>query len=94
MAGPSVWAIILSGKKENIVQQTGQILAQKAPKQAGIVVLGPAPAPLAKLRDKYRYRLLVKGTKPLQKYVKNWLENVPVPHSVRVAIDVDPYSFY
>ena len=86
-------ALIISGANENMVQQAAQKLAQKAPQEDGVVVLGPAPAPLVKLRDKYRYRLLVKGNKPLQKYVKGWLESVPLPYQIRVVVDVDPLSF-
>lgn len=58
-------------------------------------LLGPAPAPIAKVRDRYRYRLLVKGPQGvlLQGLVKEWIEGVAVPRGVRVTIDVDPVSF-
>ena len=61
----------------------------------GIEVLGPAPAVMAVLRGQHRHRLLLKtarATKP-QGLVVDWLERVRVPNSVRVQVDVDPYSF-
>ncbi len=58
-------------------------------------ILGPAPAPLFKLRGKTRYRFLVKSPRNfnLQNYVRAWLSGVALPRSVRVKVDVDPYSF-
>jgi primosomal protein N' (replication factor Y) len=58
-------------------------------------VLGPAPAPLFRLRDKTRYRFLVKAPKnfPLQAYLRDWMQGVRMPSSVRAKVDVDPYSF-
>lgn len=86
-------AFILSGKREQDVAKAGQMLAQKAPKKEGVRVLGPAPAPLAKLNDMYRYRLLLKGQGALQGYVQAWLSEVEIPRGVRVVIDIDPEFF-
>ena len=60
-----------------------------------IQTLGPAPAPFARLRGKYRYRLLVCADKNLnlQKTLSNWVEQVRVPSNVRIYIDIDPQSF-
>ena len=87
-------ALVVDGLDEKLVKKSAEVLAQKAPETKGIIVLGPAPAPLAKLRDRYRYRLLVKGVVPLQKYVKSWLENTPIPQKIRVVVDVDPHSYF
>jgi primosomal protein N' (replication factor Y) len=59
-----------------------------------IEILGPAPAPLAKLRDKYRYRILVKSSGKLHEPIQKWLAQTKIPSSVRVVVDVDPVSFY
>jgi primosomal protein N' (replication factor Y) len=58
-------------------------------------VLGPAPAPLAMLRGRHRYRLLVQARRdlPLPAILRDWLARVPLASAVRVVIDVDPYSF-
>ena len=63
---------------------------------AGVTVLGPAEAPLALIRGRYRFRLLVKTEREvdLQAYLRAWLARCPKPRgNVRVAIDVDPQSF-
>ncbi len=88
-------ALIVSGPDEIAVSETAKRLAAAAPKGAGVEVLGPAPAVMAVLRGQHRHRLLLKtgrNTKP-QGLVTDWLDRVRVPNSVRVQIDVDPYSF-
>jgi primosomal protein N' (replication factor Y) len=62
--------------------------------QGGLVkVLGPAPAPLARLRGRYRFQVLLraKERKPLRQTL---LALAPVRERisarVRVAIDIDP----
>lgn len=89
-------ALILSGPDEVAVIAAGRTLAAAAPKGEGIDVLGPAPAFMALLRGVHRHRLLLKtgrGQAP-QPLVRDWLKAVKIPSSVRVQIDVDPYSFY
>jgi primosomal protein N' (replication factor Y) len=58
-------------------------------------VLGPAPAPLAMLRGLQRERLLLKARRDVhvQTLVAEWLNQVAVPNTVRVQVDIDPYSF-
>jgi primosomal protein N' (replication factor Y) (superfamily II helicase) len=60
-----------------------------------VQVLGPAPAPLAILRARHRRRFLVKVGKgvAVQPVLREWLGRFKVPSSVRVQVDVDPYSF-
>ena len=87
-------AILLDGVNEANVKRAGQLLAQSAPSDPRIQVLGPAPAPLSKLRGQYRYRLLVKAQKgiSLQRTLRNWLDDKKFP-GVRVKLDVNPYYF-
>ena len=61
----------------------------------GLQVLGPAPAPLAILRARHRRRFLVKAERSVavQPALRDWLSRVKVPSSVRVQVDIDPYSF-
>ncbi len=56
-------------------------------------VLGPAEAPLAKLKNQYRYYLLLKGTqKPvLSKFLRQLLGDESwVPAKCRIIVDIDP----
>ncbi len=89
-------ALILSGKKGDLVQKTARMLAKQFPLTTKADLLGPVPAPLAFLRGHYRWRLLLKTTKdfPPQPLLKHWLSKSPLPTGVRLQIDIDPYSFF
>ena len=88
-------ALILSGSKANQVHAIAKKIARAAPNDPAIRVLGPAPAPLAKLRGKHRWRLLVKTTRSVrvQYILISWLSAVKIPKNVRLYVDVDPQSF-
>ena len=87
--------IVVSGPDEREVIETARALGRSAPDAEGIGVLGPAPAPLAMLRGRHRHRLLVHARRSadVQAMLREWLGKVAVPSSVRVTVDVDPYSF-
>lgn len=88
--------IIFSGRDENQVRDAAQALARVAPQGEKIQTLGPAEAPMYRLRGKYRRRLLVRADKKidLQKTIKSWADSVKTPSTVRIQIDIDPQSFY
>lgn len=89
-------SLIVSGENETQVKQVCNQLFQHTPSHDQITVFGPAPAQLFKLRGKYRYRFLVQGPKHtlLQPYIQGWLENMNLPKSIKLTIDIDPLSFY
>jgi len=88
-------ALILASHDEAAVERAARSFGRTAPRGAGIEVLGPAPAPMALLRGRFRRRLLLKAARGtnLQAVLTSWLARVEVPPSVRVVVDVDPYSF-
>lgn len=88
--------VIISGREEAQVVEIAKALGVHAPQGARIQTLGPAPAPFAKLRGKYRYRLLVRADKAidLQKALAAWVGGVKCPSAVRIQIDIDPQSFF
>jgi primosomal protein N' (replication factor Y) len=88
-------ALILAGPDPDQVDRAAQALARRAPRGKGIQVLGPAPAPLAILRGRHRRRFLLKTPRDLlpQQLVRAWIESIKLPGSVRLTVDVDPYSF-
>jgi primosomal protein N' (replication factor Y) len=88
-------ALIVSGPDQGQTEAAARALAAAAPRGAGLNVLGPAPAPLALLRGRHRMRLLLKAARTIDvpRVLRDWVAKVKVPGSVRVAIDVDPYSF-
>ncbi|WP_157218760.1 primosomal protein N' [Flavisphingomonas formosensis] len=88
-------AIIVSAEKQDEAEETAKRIGRTAPQVEGMAVYGPAPAPLAMLRGRHRYRLLVHARRALdvQDVIRDWLGGVDWPRTVRVAVDVDPYSF-
>jgi len=88
-------AIILSSENAQAVEKTANDLAQAIPNAERLEVYGPADAPLALVRGRRRKRLLVRADRDvnIQAFLRAWLERVKVPGSVRLTVDVDPYSF-
>jgi len=87
--------IILSGKNEKTVENVARMMAQNAPRSDEFIVMGPAVPPFAMLRGKHRRRLLIQSSRKinLQKTLRDWIDRVDVPSSVRLTIDIDPQSF-
>lgn len=90
-------AILLSASHEATLlaaadQAAG--LAQEIKHTLGLrtEVLGPAPAPLYRLRGRFRYQILLKdSTRPnLRKLVMACKRTLQLPHTVRLAYDIDP----
>lgn len=88
-------AIIVSSEQLEEAVETARLIGRTAPKVEGMHVYGPAPAPLAMLRGRHRQRLLVHARRALdvQDVIREWLGALEWPRGVRVAVDVDPYSF-
>jgi primosomal protein N' (replication factor Y) len=88
-------ALILNGPDADKVDAAARALAASAPRIDGVRVLGPAPAPLAMLRGRHRRRFLIKAGRSvkLQPLIQAWTAKVRLPASVRLQIDIDPYSF-
>ncbi|WP_396595056.1 primosomal protein N' [Brevundimonas sp. R86498] len=88
-------ALILSGVDALAVEKTANDLAAAIPNAERLEVYGPADAPLGLIRGRRRKRLLVRADRDvdLQGFLRSWLGRVKVPASVRLTVDVDPYSF-
>jgi primosomal protein N' (replication factor Y) (superfamily II helicase) len=92
----------LDGAKQSDVEQRARSLAdrlrellQRRAKVADeIELLGPAPAPIEKLRNRYRWQLLArsKSSAVLLDFARRARELMPAARGVRLHIDVDPYS--
>jgi primosomal protein N' (replication factor Y) len=88
-------AIIVSSEDQPESEAVARRIGQAAPQVEGMAVFGPAPAPLAMLRGRHRQRILVHAQRSLdvQDVIRDWLGGVDWSSKVRVAVDVDPYSF-
>jgi primosomal protein N' (replication factor Y) len=87
--------LIVSATDERLADEVARALARTAPMGPGIEVLGPAPAPIALLRGRFRRRLLLKTVREVavQPILRDWLTRVEVPRQVKLDVDVDPVSF-
>jgi primosomal protein N' (replication factor Y) len=90
-------SLVITANDRNTAEAYGRTLANAAPKDEHVRVLGPAEAPIAVVRGRHRFRLLVKSPRPfdLSVYLRDWLAHAPKPRgNVRLEVDVDPQSFY
>ena len=88
-------AIIVSSEDKAAAEETARMIGRSAPELAEMHVYGPAPAPLSMLRGRHRFRLLVHAKRgfAVQDAIRDWLGALAWSARVRVAVDVDPYSF-
>ena len=88
-------AIIVSSEDEAEAREAARAIGGVRPDLPDVLVLGPAPAPMALLRGRHRYRLLINARRSaeVQRVIREWLGQLRFPPGVRVAVDIDPYSF-
>ncbi|MGE7369640.1 primosomal protein N' [Neorhizobium sp. NPDC001467] len=89
-------SIIVSADTRTDAESHARGLRAAAPQVTGISVLGPAEAPLALVRGRHRFRLLVHGRRnsDMQAFLRVMLNAGPKQRgSVQVQLDVDPQSF-
>lgn len=88
-------ALVFSGPEEATVLSFARQVVSSAPPDERFSILGPAAAPVALVRGRYRFRVLIKARRNanVQAYLREWLKDLKVPGQLRMAVDVDPYSF-
>ncbi|MBE8233202.1 MAG: primosomal protein N', partial [Endozoicomonadaceae bacterium] len=92
-------AIIISADDNDaaLAAATSYVREAHASRPRGIEVLGPIAAPLAVLRGRFRYRVLLKceiGVAP-QSFLRNLsLRFTDTKFGVNFRIDIDPINFY
>jgi len=87
--------ITVTDTSEERLVNFNNYLKSLIPKSDRIKVFGPAPAPITKIRNRYRYKFLIKANKTLdiQKFIENWISGIKKPNSIRLSVDIDPYNF-
>ncbi|MEW6686040.1 MAG: primosomal protein N' [Candidatus Edwardsbacteria bacterium] len=76
-------------------QMRDPALAGQGERKGGVEILGPAPAPLSKLKGLYRWQVLIKGEQNLSKIIKFAFQKIKktrLPHNVHLTVDIDPYE--
>jgi len=88
-------ALIITGKKENFLEQEAVKFKNFIQNSVEGKVLGPVSAPIFRLKRKFRVRLLIRGKKSLK--VQNSLANIiskyKFPSGIKLTVDVDPINF-
>jgi primosomal protein N' (replication factor Y) len=89
-------SLVVSAPERPVAESYARRLAAISPHADDVRVLGPAEAPLAVVRGRHRFRLLVKSPRAfdLSAYLREWLAAAPKRKSnVKLDVDVDPQSF-
>jgi primosomal protein N' (replication factor Y) len=89
-------ALVVSGPHAPLAEAYAKKIASLAPADPALRVLGPAEAPLALMRGRYRYRILAKAPRgfDLSGLVRRWSTAFPpAKGGIQVEIDIDPQSF-
>jgi primosomal protein N' (replication factor Y) (superfamily II helicase) len=89
-------SLVVSAPERSAAESYARRLAAISPRADNVRVLGPAEAPLAVVRGRHRFRLLVKSPRAfdLSAYLREWLAAAPKRKgNVKLDVDVDPQSF-
>ncbi len=89
-------SLLVSGSDKHATESHARRIAAAAPHDEAVRVLGPAEAPLALVRGRYRFRILVKAPRgyDLSAYLRAWMEKAPKKKgNIKLEVDVDPQSF-
>ncbi|MCF7885337.1 MAG: hypothetical protein K9M80_02490, partial [Candidatus Marinimicrobia bacterium] len=94
-------SIIFSGLKEAEIKKVAWSAVRYLKKyNSGIEILGPTPAPISKIKNRYRYLAILKSRKErdengalLRRLLKKFLHSKQykkLSRRVRISIDIDP----
>jgi primosomal protein N' (replication factor Y) len=89
-------SLLISGADRHATEAHARRIAAVSPVHDQVRVLGPAEAPLAVVRGRHRFRLLVKSPRSfdLSAYLREWLAVAPkAKGTLKLEVDVDPQSF-
>jgi len=95
----SVARIIIRGPQEETAEAFADTLVDRleaSRNQLGteVRILGPAPPPIAKLRGKFRFHIMLQaaGSKPLGETIRRAVADLkpPTKEEIQYVIDIDP----
>ncbi len=89
--------LIYSSNEDEINKWLHNVMVAQIPKYDAkhLNIMGPAQAPIYKIRKYYRYRFIVRSSRHsiLQKFIQEWLQAIEIPRSFKLKVDIDPYNF-
>ena len=90
-------AFAISGLSEQTVSDqsdtTARLLAQlKSELKIRVEILGPAPSPIYRLRNRFRRQILLKAANrgDLHRLLSSWRQRATILSTVRISVDIDP----
>jgi len=89
-------SLVVTASDRPAAEGHARALVRAAGPPAEVLVLGPAEAPIAVVRGRYRFRILIKTPRefPLQTWMREWLARAPkMTGNTRLSVDIDPMSF-
>ncbi len=87
--------VTVRARNDDLAARTAEELSQAIRREDGsILIAGPSPAPIARMRGYYRYNIILKNKDRLGvcALLKKVLGAFRKPHGVLIAVDVDPVS--
>ncbi len=89
--------ITVSGPEKEKVQEHCRHLAERVGEEIGekeVEILGPAPAPLEKLKDRYRHHFLLRAKESglIQRIIAGMSEDLASRGKIQVTVDIDPVA--
>ncbi len=87
--------VLLRSSEEKTLKEAADAHRAALEPADGVVVWGPAPAPIYRLRGEARVRFVVKTRRDvnIQAFLAHWIARTKLPGAVRRVVDIDPYSF-
>ena len=88
-------SLILTGENENKLEKEATRFKSFIENKISARILGPVSAPIFKLKNKYRIRLLIRGSKTLklQNSLAKIIAKFKFMSGIKLSVDVDPISF-
>ena len=88
-------SLILTSKNEKKLEKESHLLKEILASKLNGKVLGPINAPIYRVRNNFRNRLLIRSKKSfkIQNSLSKILENYKLPTGIKLTVDVDPITF-
>jgi len=90
--------LTLKGRNEEKVKFSADHLKRELEKQLkslkDLIIAGPAPAPLLRAENYYRYQIMLRtrAMSALSRELAQIIQSLPLPEDVSLAVDIDPVS--
>ncbi len=90
--------LTFKGRSEDRVQFSAEHVKKELEKawagEPGLIIAGPAPAPLLKAESYFRYQIMLRTRRivRLSKRLQPFLAAVKLPEDVSLAVDIDPVN--